>query len=201
MKNHFLFALLLLILLTLKIRHTFAQNGIIANDYYVIKFCESTKSKNVRDDFIASNHEKNIPYKICDIRIVSFDSQMNCIKTHIHFTQKNNRWFPLMESYHGKIEFTNDSIVSYTSNDLVNEKDRLKRAFIRIAFFPCPMAAVEEVFIIRSSSIQKAETGWTLYQLENLQLNRSELRELKTILKLCGLQMKNNRIIYPVKID
>ena len=196
--KQFVFALLLSIPI---IRFSFAQTEIIANDYYDIEFFDSNKSKDVPDEFDASNHENGFPYKICDICIVSFDSQMNCIKTHIHFTQKNNRWFPLMESYHGKIEFTNDSIVSYTSNDLVNEKDRLKRAFIRIAFFPCPMAAVEEVFIIRSSSIQKAETGWTLYQLENLQLNRSELRELKTILKLCGLQMKNNRIIYPVKID
>ena len=198
MKKHLAFVIFFLMSTS---QLAFAQNEAIAYDYYDIDFCERNQVEEVPYHLKASQHVKKFPYKICDICIVSFDSQMNCIKTHIHFTQKNNRWFPLMESYHGKIEFTNDSIVSYTSNDLVNEKDRLKRAFIRIAFSPCPMAAVEEVFIIRSSSIQKAETGWTLYQLENLQLNRSELRELKTILKLCGLQMKNNRIIYPVKID
>ena len=37
----------------------------------------------------------------------------------------------------------------------------------------------------------------TFYQLEDLHLKRSELRELKKILKLCGLRMKNNRIIFP----
>ena len=176
-----------------------AQTEIIANDYYDIEFCESNTSKDAREDFIASNHKKDIPYKICDICIVSFGSQMNCIKTHIHFTLKKKRWVPEMESYHGKIEFINDSIVSYTSNILIDEKDRLRRAFIRIAFFPCPMADVEEDFVIQSSSIRKAETWWTLYQLEDLQLKRSELRELRKILKLCGLRMKNNRIIYTEK--
>ena len=192
--KHFLFALLLSIFI---IRLSFAQTEIIANDYYDIEFCERNKSKDVRDDFFASNHEKDIPYRICDICIVSFDSQMNCIKTHIHFFLKKKRWVPEMESYHGKIKFINDSIVSYTSNALINEKDDLRRALIRIAFFPCPMATLEEDFVIQSSSIRKAETWLTFYQLEDLQLKRSELRELRKILKLCGLRMKNNRIIYP----
>ena len=188
--KQFVFALLLS---TLIIRLSFAQTEIIANDYYDIEFFDSNKSKDVREEFDASNHEKGIPYKICDVRIVSLDTQMNCIKTHIHFTLKEKHWIPEMESYHGKIEFINDSIVSYTSNGLLKGK----RNIIRAAYFSCPMATLEEDFVIRSSSIRKAETWWTFYQLEELHLKRSELRELKKILKLCGLRMKNNRIIFP----
>ncbi len=147
--KQFVFALLLS---TLIIRLSFAQTEIIANDYYDIEFCDSNKSKDVREEFDASNHEKGIPYKICDVRIVS-----------------------------------------YTSNSLLKDK----RYMLRAAYFSCPMATLEEDFVIRSSSIRKAETWWTFYQLEELHLKRSELRELKKILKLCELRMKNNRIIYP----
>lgn len=186
----FVFALLLSIPI---IRLSFAQTEIIAKDYYDIEFFDSNKSKDVPDEFDASNHENGFPYKIYDICIVSFDSQMNCIKTHIHFILNKKHWVPEMESYHGKIEFINDSIVSYTSNSLLKDK----RYMLRAAYFPCPMATLEEDFVIRSSSIRKAETWWTFYQLEDLHLKRSELRELKKILKLCGLRMKNNRIIFP----
>lgn len=189
MKKQFVFVLLLSIPI---IRLSFAQTEIIANDYYDIEFCDSNKSKDVRDEFDTPNYEKGIPYKICDICIVSFNSQMNCIKTHIHFVLKEKHWVPEMESYHGKIEYINDSIVSYTSNGLLKGKMNM----IRAAYFPCPMATLEEDFVIQSSSIRKAETWWTLYQLEDLHLKKSELRELRKILKLCGLRMKNNRIIY-----
>ena len=141
--KQFVFALLLSIPI---IRLSFAQTEIIANDYYDIEFCDSNKSKDVREEFDASNHEKGIPYKICDVRIVSFDTQMNCIKTHIHFTLKEKHWIPEMESYHGKIEFINDSIVSYTSNGLLKGKRNIIRSdyisgrdsLITFSFKGCP---------------------------------------------------------------
>jgi hypothetical protein len=102
-----------------------------------------------------------------------------------------------MQSFHGKIEFINDSTVAFTRNDLINATDDFSKALMRCLFFPDPMSTLEEEFVIRSSSIRKAETWWTFYQLEELHLKRSELRELKKILKLCGLRIKNNRIIYP----
>lgn len=188
MKNHFVFVLFVLMS---AIRLAFAQKQVIANDYYAIKFCERNQIEDVPYHFTVDR--VNNPYIICDIRIVSFDSQMNCIKTHIFIVRKNQHCVPEMESYHGKIEFINDSIVSYTSNGLVKGK----RNMIRAAYFSCPMATLEEDFVIRSSSIRKAETWRTFYQLEDLHLKRSELRELRKILKLCGLRMKNNRIIYP----
>ena len=199
MKKHLAFVIFFLMSTS---RLAFAQNEAIANDYYEIKFCECNQVEEATYHLKASHHVKKFLYKICDICIVSFDTQMNCIKTHIYIVNKRDQhWFPEMQSFHGKIEFINDSTVAYTSNSLINATDDYSKAIIRILYFPDPMSSVEEDFVIRSSSIQKAETGWTLYQLENLQLKRSELRELKTILKLCGLQMKNNRIIYPVKID
>ena len=188
MKNYFVFVVFFLMS---AIRLAFAQKEAIANDYYAIEFCERNQTEDVPYHFMV-DREKN-PYKICDIRIVSFDSQMNCIKTHIFIVRKSLHYVPEIESYHGKIEFINDSIVSYTSNGLVKGK----RNMIRAASFPCPMATLEEDFVIRSSSIRKAETWWTFYQFEDLHLKRSELRELRKILKLCGLRMKNNRIIYP----
>lgn len=184
MKKHLAFVLFFLMSTS---RLVFAQNEAIANDYYEIKFCE----RNQIEDF---------PYKICNIYIVSFDNQMNCIKTHIYMVCQNRHWIPEMQSFHGKIEFINDSTVAFTRNDLINATDDLSKALMRCLFFPDPMSTLEEEFVIRSSSIRKVETGWTLYQLEDLQLKRIEQRELKNILKICGLQMKNNRIKYPVKI-
>ncbi len=182
-------------------RLAFAQNEAIANDYYQIRFCERNQVEEVPYYLKASHHVKKFPYKICEICIVSFDTQMNCIKTHIHIVNKRDKhWLPEMQSFHGKIEFINDSTVAYTSNSLINATDDYSKAIIRILYFPDPMSSVEEEFVIRSSSIRKVETGWTLYQLEDLQLKRIEQRELKNILKICGLQMKNNRIKYPVKI-
>jgi len=58
------------------------------------------------------------------------------------------------------------------------------------------MGEVEEELVLRSSSIRKGN-ALIMFQLDNLQLTRAQHRELKKILKICGLQMKNNQIIYP----
>ena len=180
MKKHLAFVLFFLMSTS---RLAFAQNEAIANDYFEIKFCEC-------------NQIEDVPYKICDICIVSFDIQMNCIKTHIYMVGQNQHWFPEMQSFHGKIEFINDSTVAYTSNNLINAIDDLSKTLMQCLFFPDPMSSLKEDLVIRSSSIRMGET-MILYQLNDLGLKRSELRDIKKILKLCGLQMKNNRIQYP----
>jgi hypothetical protein len=182
-------------LFTSIVQLVFPQSEIKAGDYYVIMFRDSNRDTEVQNSIPWRNNKQNIPYKICDIRIVSFDNQMNCIKSHIYMVHQE-KWKPLMESFHGTIAFVNDSTIVYTANCISDAPDDLTRGLMRCAL-PCDvMGAMEEEMVFRSSSIRKGNS-LLMHQLDDLQLTKPQYRELKRILKICGLQMKNNRIIYP----
>lgn len=170
----------------------FPQSEIRVGDYYAISFCERNKDKDVQNNISKHNYRQKLPYNICDIRIISFDNQMNCIKSHIYMFRRK----PQKESFHGTITFVNDSTIAYTANCITDAPDELSKALMRCAR-PCDvMGEVEEELVLRSSSIRKGN-ALIMFQLDNLQLTRAQHRELKKILKICGLQMKNNQIIYP----
>jgi len=169
--------------MTLAVRFIFSQNEIIANDYYVISFCEKDRNK-------------NFTYRICDICIISFDNQMNCIKSHIYFFYKEQQWLPKIESFYGTIQHINDSTILYTDNRLNNASDDFSKALLRCARYPDPMSTIEGEIVVRSSSIKMGET-LILYPLKEIPLTATERREFRKIIKLCGLRIKKHRIAYP----
>ena len=192
--------LIILSLLASAIQLAFPQCEIKAGDYYVIQYSNRHEEKEEDEDDLNrpwwSYKIPKCPYDIYDIRIVSFDGQMNCIKTHIHIAYWRGKWAPIIDTFRGETICVDDSTIAYTSNLLIYEQDDLTRTLLRCSRPYDIMGKLEEEFVLRSSTIRMGNT-LIMYKLDDLHLKRSHYRELKRILKLCGLQLKNNIIIYP----
>ena len=186
---------IVLFLIATTIQLAFPQCEIKAGDYYAIKYCVSHEEEVAQNSISRHHHRQKLPYDIYDIRIVSFDSQMNCMKSHIYMVHRE-KWAPEIIFFPGETICIDDSTIAYTSKAIINEPNDLTRALMRCTSPYDIMGELEEEFVLCSATIRMGNT-LIMYKLDDLHLKRSHYRELKRILKLCGLQLKNNIIIYP----